>query len=386
MQKKLLVYSIGILLFLGFLTIFPSVSASPNTVTYYFDDYDPTGAWTSMPENMVDGDTNTFATAILVMTQTQSLISNTCLGTDLGTITKVEIRAWVYQQVGGELTFIPVFSSGDGDNHLRISDEWVQKWTDYIDITTDTNAPATWTFTDIQNLNGKIKNTAPSPSYPLSVAKIEIQVTYDEPVEKLTCIHATPSIESDGYLYMIYRDSSISISNLNLLMGNYTPFSVSKFNYTSLDWDVCNLTINTNDYIRVKINESDMPYYDTLISIIPQIKFNVTNVEDDKLDIVLTSNSSGSWEIVKVWSNVSKGWFNYQDSNMNEYNTTYYYSVNVTDSYSNNLISNFSFTTTITEPAVLPIIIKCQYNYIIFALVILICLAIGMYTLKNKKK
>jgi len=202
------------------------------------------------------------------------------------------------------------------------------------------------------------------------------------------CEHTVPKVESDGYLYMIYRNHNINVSNLNILMGSYTPFSVWKFNYTSQDWDSNNFTINTNDYIKTKINQSDMPYNDTLILITPQIRFKISDGdEDDKLNITVKSNSSGSWEVVKEWVNVSEGWFICSDSNMNEYNTTYYYTINVTDSYSNNVLYDYSFITTPTEPAIPPITPSITlYMYGFGIVIILTGIGGGMYILSGKKR
>lgn len=198
--------------------------------------------------------------------------------------------------------------------------------------------------------------------------------------------HSMPRIESNGTLYMIYKDIPVNESILNIFMGDYTNFSVSKFNYTSDDWDsIGNSTINTNDYIRVQIDVSDMPYIDTLIPIIPQIRFKIS--DDDLLHIEVSSNSSGDWSIIDEHFNISEGWFTCNDENMNEYNTTYYYHINVTDSFGLNISLDFSFVTTSTLPILPPLETGYDiYTYMFLAIVIITIVLLGFYLVLNKKR
>jgi len=145
-----------------------------DTVTYYFNAYDEGGEeWFSYPERMVDGATGTVAGGM--EEEIQLLTGNTCRGTDLGTITKVELRA--YGTIGGFVAGVllrPVFSgSSDGDDHnlSEVSDDW----TDYVDITSDTNAPGTWSWTNVQNLDCDAEVYGGMSA---GVAKVEIRVTY----------------------------------------------------------------------------------------------------------------------------------------------------------------------------------------------------------------
>jgi hypothetical protein len=126
--------------------------------TYYFDGY---GAeqWNN-PDAMVDGSTASHAWSA-ADGNTQLLNSNTCPGTDLGTITKVELR--VYGAVSGtdpdddDLILRPVFGgSSDGDDHqidIYGGGSGNKDWSAWIDITTDTNAPGTWDWDDVVNLD-----------------------------------------------------------------------------------------------------------------------------------------------------------------------------------------------------------------------------------------
>jgi len=153
-----------------FLILFCSL-AWADTVTYYFDGYNVGEAWVTSPGNLVDGDTGTRATS--GFNEIQLNDSNTGPGTDLGTITTVEVRAFwddAFGILGGKLR--PVFSGGDGDDHT-LSPQ-TTSWSDYIDITSDTNAPGTWSWTNVQDLDIDFEAVGTG----VWGYKIEIRVTY----------------------------------------------------------------------------------------------------------------------------------------------------------------------------------------------------------------
>ena len=77
------------------LIVAPVLATAAQEVTYYFDGYDSGLAWTREPQYMVDNNTANYAKINYenASEETQLNNSNTCPGTNLGTITKVEIRA-----------------------------------------------------------------------------------------------------------------------------------------------------------------------------------------------------------------------------------------------------------------------------------------------------
>ena len=143
------------------------------TATYYFNA--KSSDWDTNPENMIDGSVDTDASTA-TNDQIQLLTGNTCDGTSLGTISKVELRA--YGSISGgasQLRTTPVFGgSDDGDEHNM--DYYVEGWSSYEDITSDTNAPGTWDWNDIQNLDCKAKAYINGGT--AICAKVEIEVTY----------------------------------------------------------------------------------------------------------------------------------------------------------------------------------------------------------------
>jgi hypothetical protein len=143
--------------------------------TYYFTAH--TTAWDNDPDNMDDGDLETYAHDG-GDTDIQLLTANTCDGTDLGTITKVESRVYAYQagQLNNSVVFTPKFGGTDNGDEANYGSFFTPAWSDYEDITEDTNAPGTWDWDDVKDLDYTIEaETNSGGSY---VAKVEIRVTY----------------------------------------------------------------------------------------------------------------------------------------------------------------------------------------------------------------
>jgi len=151
-------------------------------VTYSFNAYDSGGeVWDTNPANMVDGSEDTYASTWWDTDIVQLCTGNTCAGTNLGTISKVEIRSLNWgSQIGISCTYRPVFGGiSDGDDNTQIMQPpAVQAWGDYIDITSNTNAPGTWDWDDVDNLDLDVQVTTGSfkTAY---MCKIEIRVTYE---------------------------------------------------------------------------------------------------------------------------------------------------------------------------------------------------------------
>ena len=158
-------------------------TAWATTVTYYFNAYDSGGEeWANLPGNMVDGSEVNYAytpTADEVQLNT----GNTCDGTDLGTITKVELRFKAgdfTDTTTMEFSITPVFGGDtDGDGTYK-ADGFTDSlsWSSYFDITNDGNAPGTWGWSDIQNLDCDIFISSTPGGANGAISKVEIRVTY----------------------------------------------------------------------------------------------------------------------------------------------------------------------------------------------------------------
>ena len=148
-----------------------------SVVTYYFNAYDVgVEEWTNNPDRMVDNNTGLYASTS-TDTQVQLLTGNTCPGTDLGTISKVEIRAYgIVDHPTSKVNFRPVFG-GASDGNLHVSSiHSSNAWSNYIDITADYNAPAAWAWSDVPNLDCDVIYDQFTTGG--SVSKVEIRVTY----------------------------------------------------------------------------------------------------------------------------------------------------------------------------------------------------------------
>jgi hypothetical protein len=64
-------------------------------MTYYFNRHDRTDIWATNPDNMVDGNLSKYASTT-IQNDVELCDTSTCNGTSLGTISKVELRAYGY--------------------------------------------------------------------------------------------------------------------------------------------------------------------------------------------------------------------------------------------------------------------------------------------------
>ena len=107
-------------------------------------------------------------------------------------ITKIEIRAYSTSMNScGTLTAYlrPVFTIGDGDTHSWIPPGYTThyippEWSEWFDITNDTNAPATWVWDDVNNLgvdHWMVKTECEDLNH-LDTARIEVRVTWYDTV------------------------------------------------------------------------------------------------------------------------------------------------------------------------------------------------------------
>jgi hypothetical protein len=127
---------------------------------------------------MVDGEITKYANT--TVTGDVELCKGNNYSSESGTITKVEIHAFGYRSGGGLGDYIilrPVFGgSDDGDNH-NFNPGGSIGWSSWFDITEDTNAPDTWTWDDIENLDCDVES-ALATEQTLYCSKVEVRATY----------------------------------------------------------------------------------------------------------------------------------------------------------------------------------------------------------------
>jgi len=141
-------------------------------VTYYLDGYNASFPWDNDPEKMVDNILTNYATT-KSDGDIQVLNSNTCPGTNLGTITKVEVRYYGYGDGDDKLNI-----TCKADAHQTIPNASPATWSSYIDITNDSVAPDPWTWADIQACGMNLTYIKVGKANLMYIAKAEIRVTY----------------------------------------------------------------------------------------------------------------------------------------------------------------------------------------------------------------
>jgi hypothetical protein len=213
-----------------------------NTISFYFNNYDTGTAWSTSPGNMTDGNTSTYASTSSG-SETQQLISSN-FAIQSGTITKVEARVYGYQtnNQNGRIILTPVFGgTTDGTDHPYVAPVDNGNWSADFDITSDTNAPSTWTWSDLYNLDMKVKwedNGSGNTAY---VSKVEYKVTY------LT--------SGTAYVELYNRTNSTVVTTAQTDSRTYTLVSTGAF---TTNWD----TANDDEYeIRTYTSDADFPVY-----------------------------------------------------------------------------------------------------------------------------
>ncbi len=222
--------------------------AIEKTVSYYFDSVGGE-EWTSDPTYMADGViTDPYYAETSTDGDIELLDGNTCEATDIGKITKVELRA--YGQVSETTNTIkarPVFGGGDGDDH-NLSNGIAAGWSDYIDITDDTNAPAAWTWALIDSLDCDMESSIVSEPAPVMQFKCNDDA-------------ANPTVTDDG---SGGNDGTASVNTSVLSavakIGDGFDFETSSSHYVDIDSSVAGVASDTEGgfsfWIKVESSQS----------------------------------------------------------------------------------------------------------------------------------
>jgi len=151
-------------------------------ITYYFDDGEAQGiySWDDWEYSFDNILTNYAYTN--VDGEWLGLVGNTCLGSDLGTISKVELRAYGYGDGGDQLNLRPIYDGNYGDDHL-VTMPSSDDWSIYVDITTGTYMPDWSSWSHIQGLGSRIIFTKSAKANTMHCSKVEIRVTYEPSAE-----------------------------------------------------------------------------------------------------------------------------------------------------------------------------------------------------------
>lgn len=145
---------------------------------YYFDNYNNGEAWATNPSYMVDGITSNYASTTLDF-DVELCDSNNCTGVDKGGISRVELRCYGYYSGSmRELLLRPIFNgTTDGFDtlHYLVSSSGYSSW---YEITDDPNAPGTWSWANVTNLDCDVEVAPGPPGFTLYCSLVEVRVTY----------------------------------------------------------------------------------------------------------------------------------------------------------------------------------------------------------------
>lgn len=215
--------------------------------TYYFNSYDSgVNEWSTSPSLMTDNNTGNYASTSSD-TDLHRLTANTNAGSDLGTITQVEVRIYSYQDndTTGYITLTPFFGgSSTGDNHNLTPPVSTGSWSSNVDITTDTNAPSPWSWSDIQNLDLDVIWNQNGGSNTGFASKVEIIVTYEDNTVL-------------AYAQLYNRTNTTAVGNSTVSTYHSSPQLVRSSALGS-DWD----TANDDEYeVRIYTNNAANAVY-----------------------------------------------------------------------------------------------------------------------------
>ncbi len=98
-------------------------------------------------------------------------------GEPVGSILTVELRAYGYdEEMEGILYLRPVFDGSDEGSDHTFGTTSTAQWSEYFDITKDTNAPSSWSWSDVENLDCTVESIDGTIWY---CSRVEVRVTYD---------------------------------------------------------------------------------------------------------------------------------------------------------------------------------------------------------------
>lgn len=202
-------------------------------MTYYFNHHDRTDIWATNPDNMVDGNLSKYASTT-IQNDVELCDTNTCNGTSLGTISKVELRVYGYCSSGHrDIILQPVFNGHDHGNNYSYSPSSTPSWSSWYNITSDPGRQifGTWNWSEIRNLDCDVSSQYIQfgGAFNLLCSKIELRVTYNNaPV----ITNPVPPHGSNGIALLPWLN--ITVADPNGDMMNVTWYSNSTPSFLTL--------------------------------------------------------------------------------------------------------------------------------------------------------
>jgi hypothetical protein len=234
------------------MTIFDVYGDKLASATYYFNNLtsdSQVNTWTTNPYNMVDGSTTSYASTTLDG-DVEACSVNTCPGTNLGTIVKVEMRTYGYYATNQrDIILRPVFGGTVDGRNYNYQTSTSAGWSEWFDITDDDSAPASWSWYDIVNLDCDVESETDMGAFTLYCSKVEVMVTY------ATIPVISNPVPSDG-------STGVSIApTLNITVADIEgdPMNITWFSNSSGSWQVfgTNNSVSNGTYHQVFSNATE---------------------------------------------------------------------------------------------------------------------------------
>lgn len=157
----------------------PTVCAIDETVEFSFSD--DVAEWETNPDYMHDGNENTYAST--TDDRDVEYLTSGIEFQDPGEIKYVKLKVKAYWSgADADVVLQPVFGgSANGDLHPYNAKQGPPNstyWSDWIDITEDTNAHSFWTWDDVEDLCCNVTVGEHSSGFTLYCSMVKVQVTY----------------------------------------------------------------------------------------------------------------------------------------------------------------------------------------------------------------
>lgn len=149
-------------------------------VIYEYTAYTDATDYNITPAYLVDlNDATKGAATAGVGAKVVNFCTNQCIGTNLGTITKVEILVKAESLNVADTNNVKANYGGAGTygNNNNISTPTTTPTEFVFDITADTNAPSPWTWADIQNLDLYFNGDAVTAGFGVYYGKLRVTCT-----------------------------------------------------------------------------------------------------------------------------------------------------------------------------------------------------------------
>jgi hypothetical protein len=175
-MKNKIIACITLAIFLISMIGIPTVCADSESYVLNFTVDLEAIRWETNYANMHDDDPDTYASTTIVADEEK--LGFAIELDDLGTITGVDIRARGYWSgAQRNITLTPIFGRAVGDEHNFVLTSSTA-YSDWIDITGDTNAHSYWTFDDVEELKCIVRVGAGESGFTVYCSIVQVRVTY----------------------------------------------------------------------------------------------------------------------------------------------------------------------------------------------------------------